>query len=76
MEEKRNAYRVLLGKTEGKRPLRKPRRKREYNNKMDFRDRMAWYGLDSSGSEQRPLAGSCGESKEHSGSLKYSEILE
>jgi transposase len=36
--EKRNAYRVLLGKPEGKRPLGRPRRRWEDNIKMDLRD--------------------------------------
>jgi hypothetical protein len=44
--EKRNAYRILVGKPEGKRPLGKPRRRWEDNIKMDLkRDRMGWYGL-------------------------------
>jgi hypothetical protein len=36
MGEKRNAYRLLVGKPEGKRPLRRPRRRRVYNIKMDL----------------------------------------
>jgi hypothetical protein len=45
--EKRNAYRILVGKSEGKRPLRRPRRKWVGNIKMDLkRDRVGWYGLD------------------------------
>jgi hypothetical protein len=50
MEEKRNAYRVLVGKPEWKRPLGRPRRKEEDYIKMDLRDRMGWYGLGSTGS--------------------------
>jgi hypothetical protein len=47
MGETRNAYRILVGKPEGKRPLGKPRRRWEDNNKMDLkRDRMGWYGLE------------------------------
>jgi hypothetical protein len=42
MGEKRNAYRLLVGKPEGKRPLGRPRRRRADNIKMDFRDK----GLD------------------------------
>jgi hypothetical protein len=38
MGEKRNAYRVLLGKPEGKRPPRRPRRKWEDNIEMDLRE--------------------------------------
>jgi hypothetical protein len=47
--EKRNAYRILVGKPEGKRPLGRPRHRRLDNIKMDLRE-MGWYGLDSSGS--------------------------
>jgi hypothetical protein len=41
-----NAYRILVGKPEGKRPLGRTRRRWEDNIKMDLRDRMEWYGLD------------------------------
>jgi hypothetical protein len=34
--EKKNACRILVGKPEEKRPLRKPRRKWVDNNKMDL----------------------------------------
>ena len=34
----RNPYRVLVGKPEGKRPLGRPRRRREENIKMDLRE--------------------------------------
>jgi hypothetical protein len=50
MGEIRNAYRILVGKPEGKRPLGRPRRVWEDNIKMDLRERMGWYGLDWSGS--------------------------
>ena len=36
MGERRGAYRVLVGKPRGKRPLRRPRFKWEDNNKMDL----------------------------------------
>jgi hypothetical protein len=39
---KRNAYRILVGKPEGKRLLGRPRRWWVDNIKMD---RMGWYGL-------------------------------
>jgi hypothetical protein len=43
---KRNAYRILVGKPEGKRPLGRPRRRWVDNIKMDLkRDRMGWIGL-------------------------------
>jgi hypothetical protein len=35
--ESRSAYRVLVGKTEGRRPLRIPRRRWEDNIEMDHR---------------------------------------
>ena len=38
MEQSRNAYRVLVGKPEGKRPLGRPRRSWENNFKMDLRE--------------------------------------
>jgi hypothetical protein len=37
MEGKRSAYRILLGKPEGKRPLGSPRRRWVDNIKMDLR---------------------------------------
>jgi hypothetical protein len=36
--EKRNAYRILVGKPEGKRPAGRPRRRWVDNNKMDLRE--------------------------------------
>jgi hypothetical protein len=36
MGEKRNTYRLLVGKPEGKRPLGRPRRRWVDNIKMDF----------------------------------------
>jgi hypothetical protein len=37
MEEERNVYKVLMGKTEGKRRLGSPRRRREEGIRMDLR---------------------------------------
>jgi hypothetical protein len=52
MGEKRNAYRIFVGKPEGKRSLGRPRRRWVDTIKMEFwRDRIGWYGLDESGSE-------------------------
>jgi hypothetical protein len=45
MGEKRNAYRLLVGKPERERPLRKPRRRWEDNIKMDLRE-IRWGGMD------------------------------
>jgi hypothetical protein len=45
MEEKRNAYRVLVGKQEGRRPLEIPRYRWENNIKMGLRE-IGWGGMD------------------------------
>jgi hypothetical protein len=45
MGEKRNAYRILVGKPEGKGPLGRPRRRWVYNIKMDLRE-IGWNGMD------------------------------
>jgi hypothetical protein len=45
---KRNAYRIFVGKPEGKRPLGRPRRRWVDNIKMDLRERydgVIWTGL-------------------------------
>jgi hypothetical protein len=38
MAEKKNAYRILPRKLEGRRPLRRPRRRCVNNIKLDFRE--------------------------------------
>jgi hypothetical protein len=50
MGEKRNAYRILMWKPEGRRPLGRPRRRWVDNIKMDLREIGGWCGLDRSGS--------------------------
>jgi hypothetical protein len=45
MGEKRNAYRILVGESEGKRPLGRPRRGWVNNIKMDLRE-IGWDGID------------------------------
>jgi hypothetical protein len=42
---KRNAYRILVGKPEGRRPLGRPRRRWVDNIKMDLRH-VEWDGID------------------------------
>jgi hypothetical protein len=49
MGDRRNAYRILVGNPEGRRPLGRPRRRWVDNTKMDLRE-VGWYGLDRSGS--------------------------
>jgi hypothetical protein len=44
MGEKGNAYRILVGKPEGKRLLGRPRRRWEDNIKMDLRE-IGWGGM-------------------------------
>jgi hypothetical protein len=41
----RNAYRILVGKLEGRRPLGRSRRRCENNIKMDLRE-IGWGGMD------------------------------
>jgi hypothetical protein len=69
------AYRILVGKPEGKRPLGRPRCRWVDNIKMDLRE-MGWYGLDCSGSGYGPVEGSCEYCNEPSGSIKCWEVLE
>jgi hypothetical protein len=44
MAEKRNAYRILVGKPEGRRPLGRPRRRWMANIKTDLRE-IGWGGM-------------------------------
>jgi hypothetical protein len=44
MEDRRGVYRVLVGKSEGKRPLGRSRRRREDNIKMDLQE-VGWVGV-------------------------------
>jgi hypothetical protein len=45
MRGKRNAYRMLMGKPEGKRPLGNSKRRWVDNIKMDLRE-IGWNGMD------------------------------
>jgi hypothetical protein len=53
MGDKRNAYRILVGKPEGKGPLGRPRRKWVDNIKMDLTD-IGWDGVED-GDQWRAL---------------------
>jgi hypothetical protein len=45
MGEKKDAYRLLVGKAEGKRPLGRPRRRWVYNIRMDLGE-AGWSDVD------------------------------
>jgi hypothetical protein len=60
---KRNAYRILMGKPEGKRPIGRPRRRLTDNIKMDLTE-IGWSGTD----------GSYEHDNKHSGSIKCWKI--
>jgi hypothetical protein len=64
--EKRNAYRILLGKPEGKRPLGRPRRRWMDSIKIDLRE-IGWDGMDWL--NLAPDRGSCEHGNEPSGSI-------
>jgi hypothetical protein len=72
MGETRNAYRILLGKPEGKRPLGRPRCTWVDNIKIDFReigcDGLDWIDLAQGRDQWRALV--------TSGSLKCWEVPE
>jgi len=51
MGEGRGVYRVLAGKSEGKRPLGRPRHRWEVNIKMDLRE-VEWVSMDKIGLAQ------------------------
>jgi hypothetical protein len=40
-----NAYKILVRKRKGKRPLRRPRHRWEYNVRMDLKE-IGWEGMD------------------------------
>jgi hypothetical protein len=53
MRQKRDAYRILVGKPEGRNPLGRPRRRWVDNTKMDLREigwiRFIWLRIGTSG---------------------------
>jgi hypothetical protein len=76
MGEERSAYRLLVGKPEGKRPLGRPRRKCVDNIRMDLGgvgwDEVDWIGL----VKDRNRWSSCEFGTEPSGSMKCWETIE
>jgi hypothetical protein len=72
MSEKKNAYRILMGNLEGKRPLGRPRRKSVDNIKIDHRetgwDDMDWIDLAQVRNQWRTLVI---HDNEPSGSIKF-----
>jgi hypothetical protein len=77
MEERRNAYRLLVGKPEGKRPLGRPRRRWVDNIRMDLgevgRGDVDWIGLAQDRNRWRALVNSV---LKLSGSMKFWETIE
>jgi hypothetical protein len=71
MGEKRNAYRFLVGKPEGKGPLGRPRRRWVDNIRVDLGG-LGWSDVDwiVSGSGQEQVESSCEFGIEPSGSMK------
>jgi hypothetical protein len=62
MGEKRNAYRLLVGKPEGRRPLGRPRRRSVDNIRMDLVEvgwgEVDWIGLSQDRDRRRALVNS------------------
>jgi hypothetical protein len=73
MGEKMNAYRLLVGKPGGKRPLGRQRRRWVDNIRIDLGE-VGWGDVDWIGWEQ--VASSCEFSIEPSGSMKCWETIE
>jgi hypothetical protein len=71
MWETRNAYRILVGKPEANRPLRRPRRRWVDNIKMNIRE-IGWDGINliELVRDRDQWRGSCEHGDEPSGSLK------
>jgi hypothetical protein len=80
MEEGRGAYRILVGRPEGRRPLGRPRPRWEDNIKIDLQEvgwgggawsRLIWLRIGTGG-----RAGCCECGNEPSGSIKCGEFLD
>jgi hypothetical protein len=78
MGETRGAYKSLVGKTEGKRPLGRSRRRWEHNIKMDDLQKvgcgcMDWIDLVQNRDRWRALVNSV---MNFGGSMKFGEFLD
>ena len=73
MRARRGVHRVLVGKTEGREPLGRPRRRWEDNIKMDLHE-VGCGGIDWI--ELAQVAGTCECDEEPSGSIKRGEFLD
>ena len=76
MEEGRGVHKVLVGKPEGKRPLRRPTGRWEDNIKMDLQEVGRDCGLDGVGSGRGQVAGACEYGNDLSSSIKCREFLD
>jgi hypothetical protein len=66
----------LVGKSEGKKPLGRPRRRWKNNIRMDVREKVGKCGLDSSEGYVAEVEGCCEHVYELSGSIKSRECLD
>jgi hypothetical protein len=76
MKERRSAYKFVVGKTEGRRPLGRPRRRWEDNIKVDLQEvgwgawtSLIWLRIRTDG-------GLCKRGNEPSGSIKCGQFLD
>jgi hypothetical protein len=75
--ERRGSYKVLVKKSEVKRPLGRTRRRWENNIKMDLHEvGCGGYGLNRAGSGYGQVTGCCECGNEPSGSIKCGEFLD
>jgi hypothetical protein len=76
MGEERDAYRILVGRPEGRRPLERPRRRWEDDIKIDLQE-VGWGGMDwiDMSQDRDRWRGCCECGNEPSGSIKRGEFL-